>query len=363
MSHRSNAEVRGRGSRAIGPIGKLLLLLAFAAFAAAPAAAQQGKGAGPGAGGQGGSEQGQKKGPGVGQQGEGRGHVPEAAEDEDSDRPDWAGVPGGPSGGGTKPPGAGTKKGDLFGDLWIILRDANGVPILNEDGYVQPIDADGNPIPLDDEGAPIDESLVQEVDLSRLNIVRAPDKVVEKALDEAVSKLASADSVTIDAAGRLVVVTDGVASTIDAPLENIALYEAIMKTGTIPEVGIPVPLPPELLAAMLLGAATDKSLPFTVDAVVYLNSMLGINTDPSDPTTYYTFSDFDYTRSTAFLRDVTYLKDNGDGTFTTVTEPAYVAVFDSQDYTSTDGGVDGFTQAADDARTVIDFIHTYAPPE
>ncbi|MDE2465744.1 MAG: hypothetical protein KGO02_18820, partial [Alphaproteobacteria bacterium] len=38
-----------------------------------------------------------------------------------------------------KPSGAGTKKGDEFGDLWIILRDANGVPILNANGFVQPI--------------------------------------------------------------------------------------------------------------------------------------------------------------------------------------------------------------------------------
>lgn len=43
--------------------------------------------------------------------------------DEVSDRPVWAGVKGGKAGGGSK-------KGDLFGDMVMLLRDANGVPIL-----------------------------------------------------------------------------------------------------------------------------------------------------------------------------------------------------------------------------------------
>ena len=75
----------------------------------------------------------------------------------------------------------GTKKGDeLSATMWIILRDENGVPILNADGFVQPLDKDGNLIPLDAEGAPIDESLAVEVELGRTNVGRSPTKVLDK---------------------------------------------------------------------------------------------------------------------------------------------------------------------------------------
>ena len=51
---------------------------------------------------------------------------------------------------------SGTKKGDVYGDMYVLLRDANGVPILKQlaDGtwVVQPVDKDGNVLPLDAEG-------------------------------------------------------------------------------------------------------------------------------------------------------------------------------------------------------------------
>ena len=71
-----------------------------------------------------------------------------------------------------KPGGAGTKKGDLYGDIVVILRDANGLPILDEYGHVQPLDADGNLIPLTPEGD-IEtgyENLVVPVEFSRLSV-------------------------------------------------------------------------------------------------------------------------------------------------------------------------------------------------
>lgn len=94
-------------------------------------------------------------------------------EDEDSDRPDYAGQRGGPTEHGGRPSDSGSG-GDLFGDMYVILRDANGVPILNAAGFVQPIDANGNLIPLDAEGAPIDPSLAIEVELGRLNVGGRP---------------------------------------------------------------------------------------------------------------------------------------------------------------------------------------------
>ena len=71
---------------------------------------------------------------------------------------------------------SGTKKGDLYGDMYVILRDENGVPILKEitlaDGskiyVVQPVDAAGNPLPLDAEGNLVDATLALAVELGRM---------------------------------------------------------------------------------------------------------------------------------------------------------------------------------------------------
>jgi len=207
--------------------------------------------------------------------------------DSDSDRPAWAGEGGGPNDRGEPPSASGSKKGDLFGDLYVILRDDNGVPILtepDEDGnqYVQPIDADGNPIALNEDGTPVDPSEATAVELGRLNAGRSPE-VIDQREAEVVSLLSTALNVSLDVAGRLVVTTEfeilrdedgnpiltapdddgnqyvqpidadgnpvpldadgnpidpslpvpAVQKTIDSPLENLALYVTLLETGTI----------------------------------------------------------------------------------------------------------------------------------
>jgi hypothetical protein len=337
----------------------LITLVAVALLAVAGSAwAQQGQGQGKQGGqGQGGMQAGQGQGgQGAGGAGRGQGGVPTPrATDDDSDRPDWA------QGnrdlnphaqGGGPPAEAGSKKGDIYGDLYIILRDENGVPVLTPEGWVQPIDVDGNLIPLDAEGEPVDESLLQEVEFGRLSVSRSPSKVSDHALDEALAKLQSATTITVDEAGRLVV--DG--STIDSPLENLALYEAIMKDGSLPG----VTLPADFDVTALLGAAADKTGEITVDLVVYENTILGINqVNPDGTITYYDLSTYDYDRASTFDGTVTYLKDvNNDGNYVEVTEPIMDAVFDGTNWTDTTaGGADDFAQAADDARAVIEFVH------
>ena len=303
-----------------------------------------------------------------------------ATEEEDSDRPPWAQTPGRegkPGSGGGKPTGAGTMKGDLYGDLYIILRDANGVPILDQYGHVQPLDANGNLIPLNEEGEPIDEAaaaLLQEVEFSRLNVARSPSKVSQHSYDSVIETLNSATSITLDAAGRLVVTVDGVVKTIDSPLENLVLYEMLLDKGFLPGLTVDDAVLGSLVflkdsqlttadldaAASFLAAASDKGTAVTIDSVVYLNAILGITgTIVVNGDTYVDYSTFNYDRATTYVGDITYLKDDGTGTGTyiTVTEPIMTAVFGDEPYTSTDGGVDGFAQAADDARTLIEFIH------
>ena len=299
-----------------------------------------------------------------------------AAAEEDSDRPPWAGAKGGKNDRGGKPSTAGTARGDLYGDMYVILRDDNGVPILNSAGFVQPIDANGNLIPLDAEGAPIDPSLAVEVELSRLNVGRSPTSVLDRRSSEVVTLLNSATAVSLDAAGRLVVTTADGTKTIDAPLENLALYVALMTTGTIPGV---TDLPgteldylvdgtftsQDLQAATgLFAAAADKYTTLSPDAVAYMNAILGIKTVTTGDVTYSSmdYSTYTYDRSDAYDGDmITILVKQTDGTYVPTSVNIYDAVFKSVDYTQT--GFDAFSTAVDDARSVIAFIHDNEAPD
>lgn len=299
-----------------------------------------------------------------------------AAAEEDSDRPAWAGAKGGKNDRGEKPGTAGTARGDIYGDMYVILRDDNGVPILSSAGFVQPIDANGNLIPLDAEGAPIDPSLAVEVELSRLNVGRSPTSVLDRRASEVVTLLNSATAISLDPAGRLVVTTADGTKTIDAPLENLALYVALMTTGTIPGVA---DLPgtefdylvdgkltsQDLQAATgLFAAAADKTTTVSPDAVAYMNAILGINTVTTGDVTYSSmdYSSYTYDRSDAYDGDmITILVKQADGTYVPTSVNLYDAVFKSVDYTQT--GFDAFSTAVNDARAVIAFIHDNAAPE
>jgi hypothetical protein len=258
----------------------------------------------------------------------------------------------------------------------VLFRDENGVPLLNDDGTLRVVayiyDDVGNFIPLTDSAGnlvaiPYNEAgdLVTqmtvdgvtysvysaEVDLGRLSVGRSPSRVLDHALDEALSKL-TAPSVVIglDEAGRLTV--DGV--TIDSPLENLALYDIYMTTGSIPGVVLPADFDP----ASLFAAAADKTGTVLVDTVVYMNSILGVNTD----TTYYDYSTYNYDRE-ATWKDATavVLVLQDDGSYKEETINLYDVVFDNTDWTdTTSGGADDFAQAADDYLQVIEFVHDNA---
>lgn len=341
-----------------------------------------------------------------------------AEADDDSDRPDWAGREGDRDqtpGGGNK--GSDSMKGDLYGDLYVILRDVYGVPILTGADYVQPIaftmDADGNLVPvldangdyvlmpLDAEGE-IDPTQIPdganwvaaEVEFSRLSIARSPDKVLERALDEAYLALTEADSVILDPSGRIIVVIDGVEQTFDSPLINFALYESLvtygnlilrdadgnpilvdgkvvplLPTSILPDSGTGLSQADLELAATLFAAAADKSGTVNVDVIVYMNSILGI--DGTLTGDYVDYSTFSYDRASAYAgvtAEVMVLQP--DGSYVVQEVSILDAVFGGEDGVFnpaadnlTAANVDGFTAATDDALQVIEFIHNYAPPE
>jgi len=405
--------------------------------------------------------------------------------------------------------------GSLYGDLYVILRDINGVPILSdpvtlpdENGdpveytCIQPISTvtdsftittyDGDlvinvtagepfalPTYIDSVGDVVECELpeemaewVQTVDFGRLNLGRAPDSVITHAFDEAINKMNEANEISIDPAGRLVLAlpdpddpTAYLDKTIDAPAENLALYIKMMIDGDwITEDVEPVEIgqrpegkgPPEgdgpseeprpvlndsaighlnelgyinlgdatktnteldshhlTLAASLLAAAADKSGSITLDVVVYINFIYGINQAGSLSTgvegeSYFDFSVFSGEGS--YDREFTYgsrqsglcspgwiwvLQPEKDGYgvevpnhftsvcmeilgyeaehdpavnavhFTDMVE-AYTTVYDDDgnllEYNFTDK-VRAFTQACDDALQVIEYIHNYKIPD
>jgi len=287
-----------------------------------------------GRGGQGSGGSGGERGQGGSRMGGGHGAVDkifrvDPAAEEDSDRPEWAGVKGGKAGGGGKPFGAGTKKGDLFGDMYILLRDPNGVPLTDANGEELVVafyyDTTGVLVPVTD----------------------ADGQLVAIPRNEEGDLLTS---VTVDG------------TTIDSPLENLALYETYMTTGTIPGVTLPDGFNP----AALLAAAGDKTGTISVDTLIYMNSILGINSG----TTYYDFSDYQYDRTatwsaataTVLVLDEGDPADPADDVYRPTLVNLYDAVFGSTAWSdpTSEGGADDFAAAANDYLQVIEFVHDNA---
>ncbi len=202
------------------------------------------------------------------------------------------GIPGPPGDqGGSEPPD--------YGDLIMLYRDANGVPILTNETDLcqQPIAFPSDTCLLDCSGpdpclVPVNaatctvevgfETCTREVEFGRINEARAPATVLEAQLEDVIVNLATADCITLDPAGRLVTsrVTEDVVSTnaIDSPLQNLAIYKQLILTGFLgAEPGIALPANTLDTAARGLGVAVDKSGEFNVDMLAYLNQIMGLS--------------------------------------------------------------------------------------
>jgi hypothetical protein len=330
---------------------------------------------------------------------------------EDSDRPPTAGVKGGKStSGGGKPSTSGSKKGDLFGDLFVLIRnpvtgaaltevigtttyplvqayDVNGVLLP---GVSIPRDAEGNLVLTGTlpSGTPYTYT-TKEVEFGRLSVGRSPTKVLDHSLVEAVTKLIAADAsstdniaIVLDASGRLAIATTttdpvtGLPVTtvkaIDSPLENLALYKAIANlTGTDRTITVAVPASKDggtaattltwtvptsinidLLKASLLAAAGDKTGTITLDTVMYINPIVGVTDD---------LSTFTYDRYTTYKDlTVTVLIKQADGiTYIATPVKVYDVVFSGTNDTTVTGAAD-FATAVNDALQVLEYVHDNA---
>lgn len=329
--------------------------------------------------------------------GPGAGLIPEP--DEDSDRPEWA---GGDTDSNDHIKGndeSGTTRGGDYGDLYVLKRDINGVPIMTEilvegnlEYFVQPIDAQGNDITLDQYGEVPEGAPVIEVDFGRLNIVRSPQSVLDQALGEALKVINAGDGFTLDFCGRLTIwnydLNDSliITKTIDSPRENMAMYQELMNNRFTNRLGALVGsgIDPITLAASCFAAGSDKTGTVDIDEVVYINgflSCLGCATitnphefefNSATPKQYFNFANcecegqpFRYTRNIYKDRElIFYNYVNGE-----YTEWKRESVWDAmedvggfssmweQGDTGYETHVKGFAIAVDDAVQVLDFVH------
>ena len=157
---------------------------------------------------------------------------------------------------------------------------------------------------------------------------------------------------------------DGTTSTIDSPLENLALYIDLLKglasedvtTETETALGDLATL--DTAAALFAGVA-DKTGDITIDYVYYQNLITG-TADPDD--TYYDYSGFDYERD--YPTDYTYWLsiDGADPISKTLDVNAYLDAVNgdlpspTEEYPDVSAAL--FAAAADDALEVIELMHT-----
>ena len=283
-------------------------------------------------------------------------------------------------------------------------RDVYLVPLVGEGSTaVLPVEAD---TACDPQPAYLDYA--SEVELERLNLVRTSDAVLWRKLVEVETRLQAASEITLDGAGRIT--TDGAA--IDASPEQAAIYAAtagdppaaaleegppadpakpggLMDTGTIPGLGSSPAWIQQgdsptdgfnnwMLAAAAVGTAAGKSVPITIDTIEYYNRIAAPSAELRPPDggvdgwgyapilpqvangeEFVDFRGFSYNRSDVFTGCTTWL-DVGTLTWKydyVINRVEFTDVVEFADPTSTVANVAGFTQLADDVRSVIGYLH------
>ena len=132
---------------------------------------------------------------------------------------------------------------------------------------------------------------IPEVELGRLNVARSPDKVLDRQLAEAVSTI---EALPDAEEAALVGLYDGTVeeftaavtpetwdslTIIDSPVQNLALLRDIYDGDdfALSDLGI---APSDDLAAMVIGVASDKTIPITEDTVKALNVIMDLKLTP-----------------------------------------------------------------------------------
>jgi hypothetical protein len=245
-------------------------------------------------------------------------------------------------------------------------------------------------------------------------------------LDPAGRLVTSREETVVDEFGEIVVDDEGeevtvvISGAIDSPLQNMAIYKELMLTGEAGFLGDDVlegllPGGASVLdtAARGLGAGSGKTGEVNVDLVAYLNQIMGLTdkatTTILDPKICETYreevqgnmelvekcflnygaggSQYGYARSANFsalpappyvpaasggagqpgyfevLEPLALTPDPFDQTFGIYRGPTFTRAFQGLDAGSSGNyGIDDFAQAADDARAVINYMHSWPLP-
>jgi hypothetical protein len=239
-------------------------------------------------------------------------------------------------------------------------------------------------IPMDAEGEVLADSadLLQEVEFGRLNLGHSPEAVLEVGYEEAMAAINASSSFSTDAGGRIVLTIDGKTKTIDSARENLALYRQLISKGYLEDVALDVdmgqldflteisgPTDEKLkVAASLLAAASDKGSTCSIDKLIYLNSILGLNAPY-----YVDFISYPYSRQDTYSKIWAKMLIEAVGTVTIgdlTTRVFYVDevnimsyVFNNTDFDSATSGARAFAECVTDATLVITYIQEFAVPE
>lgn len=115
--------------------------------------------------------------------------------------------------------------------------------------------------------------------MGRLNVVRSPDQVLNRAYQEALASLtpemAEFYSMTLDEMVLELSTNFGNLSYIDSPLQNLALFrDALTGTSVLTSTGEITNSTGTLMAAFF-GVASDMTIPISADTVEAVTTILG----------------------------------------------------------------------------------------
>lgn len=119
---------------------------------------------------------------------------------------------------------------------------------------------------------------IPEVELGRLNVARSPDRILEKAVAEEVSNLTPEKiafySLSLPEMIEVLSTDFDNVSMIDSPVANLGLLKDVMD-GTSVLTAQGVVNSPEVLAAVFLGSASDKTVSISTDTADAVATILG----------------------------------------------------------------------------------------
>jgi hypothetical protein len=271
-----------------------------------------------------------------------------------------------------------TYKGEIYGDLWQLVRNEFGEPILDLNGCPQPISSLGGTVPMElDENfecviAEGFEDDVLEVELGRLNGARVAltnPQALDRALFDTINTINGSLGLKLDLAGRLAYTvpdetgTTTVDKTIDSPRAGLALYSALMRWGKLEGT----------IEIMQEGDRVTIPVSITLDDAVLNQEGLAFlkygspacEADPAEcgallrPSGYVDYGAFNHNSFDVYGGvNVSFVERQDDPTcgYVDRAEPLWERVLgsDNADYEN----IEAFVKQAEDTRNVIHFIHT-----